>query len=117
MSGTSLDLQHQVNDLLLITFKSMKATEEFNQFAENIFDRLKNVPFGELNSYEGREYTWRKGHQQGSIYVAIEIIFPEYKRVTVEGKLQGRIFKSQRFPYLRRFRAYESGVRIPELSG
>ena len=95
--------------------KSMKASEEFKQFAEDIFDSLKNVSFRELNSYEGRQYTWKKGRKEGIISIAIEIVSSEYKRVTVEGELPGKIFKSQAHPYRRIFRAYESGVRVPEL--
>lgn len=93
----------------------MKESEQFSQFAEGIYNSLKNVPFKELNGYEGRHYTWKKGRKAGVISIAVEIVSAEYKRVTVEGVLPGKIFKQQGYPYRRIFRAYESGVRVPEL--
>ena len=93
----------------------MNAPKAFYLFAEEIVDSLKNVPFKELNSYEGREYTWRKGRREGSLSITIEIISPDYKRVTIDGNLPGRIFRSQGHPFRKRFRAYENGVRVPEV--
>lgn len=93
----------------------MNTTEAFYLFAEEIVDSLKTVPFKELNSYEGREYTWKRGRREGSLSITIEIISPEYKRVTIDGSLPGRIFRSQGHPFRKRFRAYENGVRVPEV--
>ena len=95
--------------------KDMKASEEFVQFAEDVVESLKNVPFKDLDSYEGQVFAWKKGHQKGEVTVRIEIIFPEYKRVFVEAAQPKGFFSGKKRPVLRGFRAYENGVRIKEL--
>lgn len=92
----------------------MNVAKEFNQFAEGVLDSLKNVPFKDLNGYEGRVFEWTKGRRKGAVSVGVEIISPEFKRVIIEGLLPGRFFRSHGHSFKRYLRVYESGVRILE---